>query len=128
MRLIAVRVNPVIPEVIFTRVWSAFAKPRIFSQRRRDSSADSPCLFELVLCIVLSRINHVDVSEQRDRTPMRHSVQLLRLALTVTQRRAEFIRALSAEKCQRIPEIGSSGLIGDVSQHSCPFTVLDFPK
>jgi hypothetical protein len=46
-------VNPLSPELMFTRVWSALANPSIFFASCRESSADKPCRFDVVVDCIL---------------------------------------------------------------------------
>src|SRR5436190_1323417 len=106
-RFIAVRVNRLTPELMFTRVLSAFANPRILSDSCFNSEEESPYRLEVLFCIS-GCIDHIHIAEQRNRTPVRDRVELFGLALAIIECGAQPIRALAAKKRHRVPEIRSA--------------------
>src|SRR6185436_4108411 len=78
--------------------------------------------------VFLRGVDDVDIAEQRHGTAVRNGVQLNRLTLRIAESGAQLVGTCAADHIQRIRELRSARLIGDVSKHAGSLAVLDLPE
>src|SRR6266550_1326410 len=78
--------------------------------------------------LLRSRVEHVDLAEPGDGTPMADCVGLGGFAFAVVGCAVELVGRLAAQTVAGVPEIGRARLIGHIAQHGADLAFLDFPE
>src|SRR6266571_976036 len=78
--------------------------------------------------LLRSRVEHVDLAEPGNGTPMADCVGLGGFAFAVVGCAVEFVGRLAAQTVAGVPEIGCARLIGHIAQHPPDLAFPDFPE